>query len=108
MNFINNSIRIGKSAEKRNAILKSFPNNADIHPAHDGPIRHPRSPAKARNANILTLAYGSFFAARLYVPGHIIPEANPQTEHPISDNTGHGEKAMIIKDIAQRQAESFI
>ncbi len=69
-------------------IFKLLPNQPDTIPTRVGPPEHPRSPASARNANMAVPPPRIEAAARLNVPGHIIPTENPQSPHPISPSTG--------------------
>lgn len=64
-------------------------------PVRVGPAEQPRSPARARSANIAVPPLSSLFDETLKVPGHIMPTANPAPAMPTNDNTGFG--VMIIK-----------
>ena len=76
-------------------IFRSFPAHSETNPTIVGPKLHPRSPARARIANITVLPPLISFAARLYVPGHITPTDHPHIAHPTRDKKGSGESEMI-------------
>ena len=48
----------------------------------------PKSPDKAKNANIAVPPLGHFCAEILIVPGHIIPTEAPQSAQPASPKAG--------------------
>lgn len=53
-----------------------------------GPVAHPKSPAKAKKANMAVPPKGNLYAAKLNVPGQKSPTENPQREHPKRDRGG--------------------
>ena len=55
----------------------------------------PKSPAKAKNANIAVPPLGHFCAEILMVPGHIIPTEAPQNAQPASPKTGMDDKDAV-------------
>ena len=87
--------RVGKIMETANPTRKSSLNTADTCPARDGPIRQPKSPAKASIPNIKTPPWGSFFAAILNEPGHIMPAPIPQRAQPNRERAGKGETTVM-------------
>ena len=113
LDFFNNLtdasiITTGKTEAKSIPFFKSSPNADDIMPTRYGPDEHPASPASARNAKTDVEHTGILTAARLYVPGHITPTANPHTPTPISDSTAEGENAIIIYPARHSAEQSII
>ena len=53
-------------------------NMEDTKPVKVGPAEQPKSPAKARYANITVPPFGKYSAAMENTPGHKIPEDKPQ------------------------------
>ena len=49
----------------------------------------PKSPARAKNANIAVPPLGHFCEDMLIDPGHIIPTAKPQSAQPASPRIGN-------------------
>lgn len=70
-----------------------LPHRCAAIPTAAGPAVHPRSPAKARKANIAVPPPRSSPAARLKVPGHKIPTDKPHKAHPASAHRGDRENA---------------
>lgn len=64
--------------------FKSSLNTPDTTPTTVGPAEHPKSPAKANNANIAVPPLGIPFEAILNVPGHSIPTDKPVMPTPIN------------------------
>lgn len=64
-------------------------------PAKVGPLAHPRSPAKARRANINVPPFLIPDEARLNVPGQNIPTEKPAKPQARSVMVGSGTKMMI-------------
>ena len=86
---------IGKIRAARNPIFKLSLKMPETVPTRVGPDEQPRSPARARNANIAVPPADAFSAARLKTPGQRIPTESPHNPHPIRDRTGIGEKEAI-------------
>ena len=84
----------GKTAAAKIPILKLSLNNPEMLPTSVGPPEQPRSPPNANNANIAVPPLGMAAAARLKVPGHIIPTDRPQTAHASKLICGIGIKEM--------------
>ena len=61
-------------------------------PTIDGPIVAPKSPAKAKNANIAVPPMGHLCAEILIVPGHMIPTEMPHSAQPANPMTGEEDK----------------
>ena len=55
-------------------------------PTTPGPLAQPKSPARAKKANIAVPPVRIVFAAMLNVPGHITPTEKPQTAQPSNPN----------------------
>ena len=85
---------MGNRAATTKDARRSFFEAWAINPAADGPVRQPMSPAMAKRAKVRTEG-GSFFVARLYVPGHIMPTESPQSAQPTKDSAGKGDMAAI-------------
>lgn len=77
-------MQIGNIVAANSPFFKSSPAASATFPTTAGPAVEPRSPANAKNANIAVPPVGHFREERLIVPGHMIPTASPQREHPIS------------------------
>ena len=77
-------ITIGNAVAKSNPVFRFPPVASAIPPTIAGLTIAPRSPAKARNANIAVPPLGHFCDEILIVPGHIIPTDSPHSAHPIS------------------------
>lgn len=67
---------------------KALGGQLETKPTTAGPAEHPRSPARARNANIAVPPLGQLAAARLKLPGHIMPTDSPQRAQPIIARMG--------------------
>ena len=65
-----------------------------IKPTKVGPLEHPKSPAKARNANRAVPPFLKQEEAILKVPGHKIPTENPQSPQLSKLRNGKGEREM--------------
>ena len=76
-------MQIGNIVAASNPILRFSPVSAATLPTVTGPAVAPRSPAKARKANIAVPPPEHLREERLIVPGHIIPTASPQRAQPI-------------------------
>ena len=61
-------------------------------PTIDGPIVAPRSPAKAKNANMAVPPAGHLCAEILIVPGHMIPTEIPHNAQPANPMIGVEDK----------------
>ena len=77
-------IAAGKAMEQSSpfAILSFEP---ETKPTIDGPTVQPKSPARAKLANIVVEAFGISFAAIENAPGHIGATAIPQIAQPTSE-----------------------
>ena len=67
---------------------------SEINPTRVGPLEHPKSPARAISAN-MAVPPGISLAAKLSVPGHMIPTANPHSAHPMSPIIGEEDREII-------------
>ena len=76
----------------RSPIFRLPPAISDMLPTIAGLTVAPKSPAKAKNANIAVPPLGHFCEERLIVPGHRIPTAIPQSAHPAKPRNGKGER----------------
>ena len=85
----------GKIREAAKPTFKLSLKAAEICPARNGPAKQPKSPAKARNPNIITPPFGILSLAILKEPGHIIPEPMPQRAQPKRERAGIGEKIVM-------------
>ena len=68
---------------------------ADEKPTSDGPSIQPKSPARARKANIAVPPPLRIDADILKVPGHIIPTDKPQSAQPKNPKNAFCEKPII-------------
>ena len=82
---------MGKIADTSIPILRLSPRADATLPTIIGPAPHPRSPNRARIANI-KVPPRTVFAAILKVPGQSIPTENPHIPQPIRDNQGRGQR----------------
>lgn len=71
-----------------NDVFYGLGGQLETKPTTAGPAEHPRSPARARNANIAVPPLGQLAAARLKLPGHIMPTDSPQRAQPIIARMG--------------------
>ena len=80
-------------------------NCPETNPTREGPVEQPRSPARANRANIAVPPFGQASAARLNVPGRMMPTESPHSAQPISPRTGTGEAAfsMIIMEAGKKR-----
>ena len=85
----------GNTTAQRIPKLSPPPEASEMKPTKDGPPPHPKSPASAKKANIAVPPPFSDEAARLNVPGHMIPTENPHMPHPIRLSAAIGEREMI-------------
>ena len=60
-------------------------------PTTPGPLAQPKSPARAKKANIAVPPVGNAFEEMLIVPGHMIPTEKPHTIQPASPMIGFSE-----------------
>lgn len=88
------SSRLGKRIPLRIPIFRLSPAMPETKPTSEGPLLHPRSPARARKANIAVPPEGIFLEARLKAPGHMTPTESPHSAHPIRLSSGAGDKAV--------------
>lgn len=100
MNFrlrtINPRIRIkGNAVATSNPIFKLPPAILEMLPTIAGPTVAPKSPAKARKANIAVPPLGHFWDEMLIVPGHIMPTEKPQRAQPASPIIGKAERDAV-------------
>ena len=82
--------QIGKIIAAVSPIFRSPPAAPETAPTSVGPVEQPRSPASASSANIAVPPDGYFAAARLSVPGHMMPAARPHSAQPTSEIAGNG------------------
>ena len=73
---------MGNRVANSNPVFRLPPTASAIPPTMAGLTVAPKSPAKARNANIAVPPLGHFCEEILIVPGHIIPTDNPQSAQP--------------------------
>ena len=78
----------GNIVATSNPILRLPPNILEMFPTIVGLMVEPKSPAKAKNANIAVPPLGHFCEEILIVPGHIIPTAIPQIAQPANPIIG--------------------
>ena len=86
-------ISVGKAVAKSKPTFKFPPTESAIPPTIAGLTVAPRSPARAKKANIAVPPLGHFCDEILIVPGHIIPTANPQRAQPIRPIIETGDRA---------------
>lgn len=77
---------------KSRPILRSPPAMPEKRPTINGPTVPPRSPAKAKNANMAVPPMGHFCAEILIVPGHMIPTEMPHSAQPANPMIGEEDK----------------
>ena len=82
----------GKTVAARSPVFKLPPATSEILPTMVGLTAAPKSPARAKNANIAVPPLGKFCDDMHMEPGHIIPTANPQNAQPASPRTGNEDK----------------
>lgn len=85
----------GKAVATSSPVLRSPPNKSEIPPTIAGLTVAPRSPAKAKNANIAVPPLGHFCEEILIVPGHIIPTEMPHSAHPANPIIGISDKEAM-------------
>ena len=83
---------VGKIVAKSKPNFKFPPTASAILPTIVGQIDAPKSPASAKNANIIVPPLGHFCEEMLIVPGHIIPTAKPHTAQPIKPSIATDDK----------------
>lgn len=83
---------IGNKVAKNKPVFKLPHTASAIAPTIVGLTVAPKSPAKAKKANIAVPPFGHFCAEMLIVPGHIIPTDKPQSAQPIRPIIGRGER----------------
>ena len=71
-------------------VFKLPPRVSATVPTRVGPEEQPRSPARARSANMVVPPVGMDAEAMLNVPGHIIPTEKPHTAQPMRPSAGCG------------------
>ena len=64
-------------------------------PTTVGPKEQPKSPAKAKNANIAVPPLGNFSDAKENAPGHITPTEKPHIAQPTKEKAGLPENDAI-------------
>ena len=74
---------MGNTVAKSKPVFRLPPTVSAIQPTMAGLTVAPKSPAKAKKANIAVPPLGHFCEEILMVPGHIIPTDNPQKAQPI-------------------------
>ena len=86
------TIITGKAVAKTNPVLRLPSTISEMLPTIAGLTIAPRSPARARNANIAVPPRGQFSDDTLMEPGHMIPTARPQSAHPQSPVMGKAQR----------------
>lgn len=84
---------IGKTAAIRSPFCKSLCAKPETTPTDIGPMVPPRSPAKAKKANIAVPPAGQACEEILMVPGHRIPTEKPHSAHPAIPKRDDGDRA---------------
>ena len=79
---------MGKAVPARSPVLRSPPAAWEMLPTMAGLVIAPKSPARAKKANIAVPPKGQCFEDMLIDPGHIIPTAKPQSAQPASPRKG--------------------
>ena len=87
----------------KNPHFRLSPKALDTAPTTVGPPEHPRSPPRARNANMAVPPFGIAAAALLKLPGHIIPTERPHTAQAARLNCGMGRREIPRYDRIHRQ-----
>ena len=82
----------GNMVATSNPVFRLPPAISEILPTIVGLAVAPRSPAKAKNANIAVPPFGHFCEDRLIEPGHIMPTAKPQSAQPVRPRIGKAAK----------------
>ena len=88
------SISTGKMIAASIPAFRLSPIWLETNPASVGPEEQPRSPARARNANMAVPPPLMAAAALLKLPGQRIPTEKPHTAQPARLRTGNGAKDM--------------
>ena len=78
---------IGNTVAVSKPILRLPPAISENLPTIAGLTAAPKSPARAKKANIAVPPLGHFCEEMLIVPGHMIPTVNPQRAHPARPKT---------------------
>ena len=79
---------MGKPIPAKTPACRLFADLWDTFPIIAGPAAPPKSPARARSANIAVPPDGSICDEILIDPGHIIPTENPHNAHPNNPTNG--------------------
>lgn len=74
--------RRGKTIANKIPIFKLLPKLSDTYPTKVGPREQPKSPARAKNANMEVPPPRIVFDAMLKVPGQRIPTEKPHNAQP--------------------------
>lgn len=82
----------GKIVAASNPVFRLPPAVSERLPTIAGLTAAPKSPAKAKNANIAVPPLGHFCEDRLMEPGHIMPTDKPQSAQPASPSIGNADK----------------
>ena len=82
------------TAAKTPRLISSFKISVAT-PTIVGPNEQPKSPARARKANIAVPPLGKVSEARENAPGHITPTEKPHIAQPNNENAGFPEKDAI-------------
>lgn len=85
----------GKTIPARIPVFRLSPTRPETNPTSVGPPEHPRSPARARYANIAVPPFGKPEEAMLNTPGQRTPTERPHSAHPTRDKTGFGDSDAI-------------
>ena len=85
----------GNTVATSSPILRLPPTVLETLPTIAGLTVAPKSPAKAKNANIAVPPFGHFCDEMLIDPGHIIPTEIPQNAQPASPIIGKEDKDAV-------------
>ena len=85
----------GKAVATSSPVFRLPPTILEIPPTIAGLTVAPKSPAKAKNANIAVPPLGHFCDEILMVPGHIIPTETPQSAQPANPIMGIEDKEAV-------------
>lgn len=85
----------GNAVATSSPILRLPPAISEMLPTIAGLTVAPKSPAKAKSANIAVPPLGHFWEEMLIVPGHIMPTEMPQNAQPASPIVGKEDRDAI-------------
>ena len=90
-----NISKSGNAVAANSPAFRLPPAILEIPPTREGLTVAPKSPAKAKNANIAVPPLGHFCDEILMVPGHIIPTETPQSAQPAKPIIGIADKDAV-------------